>query len=242
MTGQQASRRVDKKHIRSLLASPDFLKNLDVWRAFAPRQAINPLLSFLCSTEEGLRWHAVTAAGIVTATLAEADLESARVIVRRFLWHLNDESGGIGWGIPEAMGEALARSPALAHEYGRLVLSFVREDENYLEHEPLLTGALWALARLVQAHPKLLPESRHDLIRYSGHPQALFRALALWGLGAVGDCSCLPVVKALTGDASSVRLYRLETLENTTVARVAQEALSAIALRENLTNFPAAGE
>ncbi|ROR03270.1 DVU0298 family protein [Desulfosoma caldarium] len=242
MIEKEPSRRVGKRQIESLLASPDFSKNLEVWRSFSPRRVINPLLSFLCSTDEMLRWHAVTAAGFITATLAEDDLESARVIVRRFLWLLNDESGGIGWGIPEAMGEALARSPGLAQEYGRLVLSFVRQDENYLEHEPLLAGALWALARLVQAHPKLLSASAQDFVVYARHPRALFRALALWGLRAVGNASCLGVVASFTGDAAPVRLYRHETLEDTSVADVAREALAAIRARENLTNSPWAGE
>lgn len=242
MTEKESSTRVDKRQIQSLLASPDFSKNLELWRSFSPRQVINPLLSFLCSTDEKLRWHAVTAAGVVTATLAEEDLESARVIVRRFLWQLNDESGGIGWGIPEAMGEALARSPALAQEYGRLVLSFVREDENYLDHEPLLAGALWALARFVQAHPKLLSESAQDFVVYARHPHARFRGLALWGLSAVGDGSCLAIVQSLTADTASVRLYRHETLEDTSVAQLAREAVRAIGARENLTNFPAASE
>jgi hypothetical protein len=43
--------------------------------------------------------------GEVMAHLADKDMESARVIMRRLMWSLNDESGGIGWGAPEAMGE-----------------------------------------------------------------------------------------------------------------------------------------
>ncbi len=239
---QEGLKRIGKKEVQSLLASPDFAKNLDRWPSFDARKVINPLLSFLCSTDERLRWHAVTAAGIVTASLADTDMESARVILRRFLWQLNDESGGIGWGIAEAMGEALARSPVLAKEYGRLVLSFVREDENYLEHEPLLAGALWALARLLQAQPKLLEESRSDLIRYARHDRASFRALALWGLRAVGDASCLPVITSLTSDTARVRLYRRESFQDVTVAQMAQEALSAIQVRENLIHCPEADE
>ena len=44
----------------------------------------------------------------VVSRLADSDMEAARVIMRRLMWNLNDESGGIGWGSPEAMGEILA--------------------------------------------------------------------------------------------------------------------------------------
>ena len=58
--------------------------------------------------DELIRWRAVSAMGIVTAALADARMDAARVIMRRMMWQLNDESGGIGWGIPEAMGEIMA--------------------------------------------------------------------------------------------------------------------------------------
>ncbi|MEA3417440.1 MAG: hypothetical protein U9R02_15080 [Thermodesulfobacteriota bacterium] len=52
--------------------------------------------------------------GVVVSNLADHDMESARVIMRRLIWNLNDESGGIGWGSPEAMGEIMARNNRLA--------------------------------------------------------------------------------------------------------------------------------
>ncbi|WP_448384196.1 DVU0298 family protein [Desulfosoma sp.] len=220
--------RIDKKGVKALLEAPDFSATLDIWRLLPARKVINPLLSFLCSPQEMLRWHAVTAAGIVTAALAEENPESARVIIRRFLWQLNDESGGIGWGIPEALGESLARSPLLAKEYARLVLSFVKEDENYLEYPPLLAGALWAVARLAQDRAELLKEAEEVLLSFVDHTQGVFRALALWGLGAVGSPTILPRLDELTTDTCPVRLYRQESFQDCTVADVAREAQAAI--------------
>lgn len=237
---EPAVRRIDKRRVEELLRAPDFSENLSVWRSFPARKVINPLVSFLCSMDERVRWHAVTAAGIVTAALAEREPESARVIVRRFLWQLNDESGGIGWGIPEALGESLARSPLLAEEYGRLVLSFIKEDENHLDHPPLLAGALWAVARLLQTRADRLKDSEDPLISYVRHPNALFRALALWGLGAVGTKASLSRIEPLEADNAPVRLYRNESFQNTTVSELAQEARSAIRSRIDLTTSPAA--
>ncbi len=237
---ERAPRRIDKRRVEELLRAPDFATQLALWRTFPARKVINPLVSFLCSVDEQVRWHAVTAAGVVTAALAEEDPESARVIIRRFLWQLNDESGGIGWGIPEALGESLARSALLAKEYGRLVLSLIKEDENYLEHPPLLAGALWALARLLQNRAHLLKESEAPLISYGHHPEPAFRALALWGLGAVGSSLSLPLIESLEADSAPVRLYRNETFENTAVGELARQARSAVLTRFGLRSFPTA--
>jgi len=45
---------------------------------------------------------------MVISNLTEKEMESARVIMRRLMWSLNDESGDIGWGAPEAMAEIIA--------------------------------------------------------------------------------------------------------------------------------------
>ena len=63
------------------------------------RQVVNPLFSFLYNTDELLKWKAVTALGAVVSNLASHDMESARIVMRRLIWNLNDESGGIGWGL-----------------------------------------------------------------------------------------------------------------------------------------------
>lgn len=240
MSAVERRGQIHKKRVEELLLDPDFAVKTHLWRSFPARKVINPLLSFLCATDETLRWHAVTAAGIVTASLAEKEPESARVIVRRFLWQVNEESGGIGWGIPEALGESLARSRMLAQEYGRLLLAFVREDENYLEHPPLLAGALWGLARVVNAHPDLLKESALDFSAYADHPTPLFRALALWGLTAVGDASSFARLEVLATDTTPVRLYRDECFHPTTVAALAQEARCAIRARAGVSSSPGA--
>ena len=97
-----------KARIGKLLGQDDFESALETIRRMTGRQAVNPLFSFLYSGDEKIRWRAVTAMGVVVGHLADTAMESARVVMRRFMWNLNDESGGIGWGSPEAMGEITA--------------------------------------------------------------------------------------------------------------------------------------
>jgi hypothetical protein len=82
------------------------------------------------------------------------------------MWSLNDESGGIGWGAPEAMGEAMAKHPRIAEEYGSILCSYIIPSDgpdNYLEYTPLRQGAYWGLARLAQTKPEHVLSCRTNL-------------------------------------------------------------------------------
>ena len=70
--------------------------------------------------------------GAVVEKLAWEDMEGARVIMRRLMWSLNEESGGIGWGAPEAMAEIMARHLELAREYSHMLISYMDYEGNFL--------------------------------------------------------------------------------------------------------------
>ncbi|MBF0230286.1 MAG: hypothetical protein HQK63_11975 [Desulfamplus sp.] len=137
-----------KQKIYELLLIDDEEKAISELLEIAPSRSINHLFSFIQDTNENIKWRAVRAMGKVVAAMASENLESARVIMRRLMWSLNDESGGIGWGSPEAMGEIMAKDKRLKDEYYKILLSYVNEDGNYLEHEPLRKGAIWAIDRV----------------------------------------------------------------------------------------------
>lgn len=147
-----------RRRVRELLGSGDLEQVLRELKKIPQRKAINSLISVFYDSDLELRSKAISAFGQVVADLANEDMESARVIMRRLMWMLNDESGGIGWGAPEAMAEAMACHPRLAEEYVRILLSYIREDGNFLEYEPLRRGALWGIGRLAQVHPEMLIE------------------------------------------------------------------------------------
>jgi len=139
--------------MRDFLLDDDFERAMAGLTAIPPRRAVNPLFSFFCSVTPLLRWRAVSGMGVVVSRLAETQMESARVVMRRLMWSLNDESGGIGWGAPEALGEITARHSLLAGEYAHILVSYIRPDGNFLEHPVLQRGLLWGLGRLAHAKP-----------------------------------------------------------------------------------------
>lgn len=146
-----------KQKVLNLLKSADFQQALDDLTDFPLRKVLNPLISLFCSTDPLIRGRAVTAVGVVVEELARQDREAARIVMRRFMWMLNDESGGIGWGVPEAMAEVMARDEKLADEFADILVSYMDEQGNYLEYEALQRGLMWGLARI--------SENRADHVR-----------------------------------------------------------------------------
>jgi hypothetical protein len=150
-----------KEKIKKLLEEDDFDENLQDIHKFPPLKVVNVLLSLLVTTNEELKNRVVLAFGEVVSRLAETDIESARIVMRRLMLSLNDESGGIGWNSPEAMGEIMARSNKLADEYHKILISYTLGGGNELDFEGLQKSVIEGLKRLSQVHPELVKDVEH---------------------------------------------------------------------------------
>jgi hypothetical protein len=200
---------------------------LSEWSQVPLRQIINPLLSFLYSPDETIKYRAVTAVGIVVAEMAAQDMEGARTIMRRLMWSLNDESGAIGWGAAEAMGEIMARHEQLAEEYFCILVSYIREDGNRLEHDLLESGVLWGLGRLAQAWPHLLRDSSSHIIPYLTSRNPSQRGLATWILGFLGADPAPDTLSCLLNDQTEIAIYEQGCLHNYRISELAARLLQA---------------
>jgi len=203
-----------KKVVRNLLVHEDLTAALDQLYQMNLRRVINPLFAFFCSGDERLRWRAITAAGAVISKMADTRLEDARVMMRRLMWTLNDESGGIGWGSPEAMGDAMARSPRLTKEYANILVSYLNPDGNYLEHAALQCGVLWGLRRLAGARPLATAAAAPFLAPFFESALPLHRGLAAWCARAIAVAAPVIIPETLLADTTVIRIYRDETLQN----------------------------
>ena len=215
-----------KRNVTDLLKADDFAGVLETFRSYPARRVINPLFSCLCSTEPQIKWRAITALGAVVADHAQDDMESARVVMRRMIWNLNDESGGIGWGLPETMGEVMARHEGLAREYVNILVSYICEDGNFLEHQPLQQGVLWGLGRLAQTRPELLQNAAPHLHPFLSSENATLRGLAAWAIGLLTAGQDAPGLEVLKSDDTEVtlclngteRTYRISEIVKKTLA------------------------
>jgi hypothetical protein len=174
--------------MRAALEADDFDAALEAFQDESAASLCSSLISFLPSAEERVKSRAVAALGVVVARMADRDMEAARGIVRRLVWSLTEESGAVGWGAPEAIGEICARHEGMAREYASILLSYLCEP-NRLDHPPLLRGALWGVARLAEVNPGLLREKGavEMLTPYLEDEDADTRRLARRALSSIGD-------------------------------------------------------
>ena len=221
----------EKRRISKLLESSDIEDVIHELRQLPASKAINPLIGALCSSNETVRWHAITALGPVVADLADHDMEAARVVMRRFMWSLNDESGGIGWGAPEAMGEIMASHKTLAEEYSHMLVAYMREDGFYLELPQLQRGLMWGLARLAMIKPDLLKAKNviTYLLPYLDSPDSTVRGFAAWTLGLLQSKEASTGLSKIINDPTQIKIYLNRTFVTDTVGGLAHKALANIA-------------
>jgi hypothetical protein len=225
MSNRSIGGRELKRIVAGLLVADSFPSSLDAVRHLPIRQVVNPLFAFFCDADLLRRWRAVTAMGRVVARLAEEEMESARVVMRRLMWNLNEESGGIGWGCPEAMGECVARSGRLADEYGCILWSYLHPERNYIEHPALQEGVLWGVGRLSHARPEQASDCAQLLVPFLESPEAVLRGLAAWACGPLADDRLTLLLEKLETDGASLQVYRGERLEACSVGELAAQAL-----------------
>ena len=188
---------------------------------------VSPLLAFLSRPE--YKWQAAWSLGVAVPIVADQSMEEARTILRRLLWSMNEESGNLGWGIPEAMGCILANQPQLAQEFSRILFSYIYEtgrEDNYVDHAPLRCGAYWGAGYLVLHSPQYaqvgIPKFASGL--QDADKQA--QTHALWAL-----CQCTPVAIAQHYSANAqhktaVLQSDIATLNNTLMELKSKPALS----------------
>lgn len=173
-----------KKVLKEWLAASDWESHLPDIAALDGREAVAPLLSFLLLGGD-MTHRAAVALGVAVAGLADQEMEPARNIIRRLMWHMNEESGNIGWGIPEAFAEILARSPRLCKEFAHVLLSYIVDtgrDDNFCDHGVLRRSCYWAVGRLAQAHPEIEIRARSWLLRGLMDEDIPCRGMAAWAL------------------------------------------------------------
>lgn len=208
-----------KKEVLSVLnrySSDQLIQKLS---SYEPKQLIGPLFSALCNPAEHIRWNAVHAFGEVVHQLANLNLEGARVVMRRFLWSLNDESGGIGWGSPEAMAMIMCQNRALRREYLHMLISYMRpdggeafQDGNFLELPMLQRGLLWGIGLLLQNHNEEMAvwDIGSDLMAYLDSDDPYVQGLAI---RAISFLPALPPLLDIEPFLQSNKLLNIYTGE-----------------------------
>jgi hypothetical protein len=206
----RTSRAARKETARRLVSAYD-LAALESWASAEPRAEL-VLQALLYDGEDLIGWRAVEALGRVAAVRARGAVEPVREILRRVLWLMNDESGGLLRAGPQVMGSVLAHVPALRREFGTIVASF-------LEEEPFRVGTRWGLWRLAAEAPDVVAQEAERLAASCADPDPAVRGHAAAALRAAGGD-----VAAFARDEAAFTLFdhRTGELRTLSVADVAR--------------------
>lgn len=153
--------------------------------------------------------------------LAAAEPEKVRPLVQRFVWWMNEESGGIGWSSGPALGEIGRMAPELMRETARVLAHFRAE-------RMILAGVFWGCGRLAATYPQEVRETVPDLVKYLADPDREIRGQVAWTLGEIGDGRARGGLEKLLGDREEILIYDGRELELRRIESISAEALEKI--------------
>jgi hypothetical protein len=88
-------------------------------------------------------WKAIETMGAIARGASPEQMVVLRETIRRLIWSMTDESGGIGWSAPEMMGEIIRNNPGEFLDLVPILWSF-REEELFT------ASVLWAMGRIAE--------------------------------------------------------------------------------------------
>lgn len=237
MKENRLARRRIKLELLPLLEKRQTSEIFHLLQRYPDHLVMNTLFSALCNPLDQVRWNAVICFGTIVPRLAEERIEDARVIMRRFLWTLNDESGGIGWGAPESLAEIMCHCGQLRREYLHMLISYMCEDGeeffqdgNYLELPMLQRGLLWGIGRLCQHHRDEMTEQNivENVAAYLSSTDSTVSGMALWSLGLLQAKSTAQRIAPFLDKDKVIQIYRDNFLQDVKLGLLAEEALQAM--------------
>jgi hypothetical protein len=222
MTDASPTIRNIKEMLRALFSSQPLDEVLKAVHSLPQKKVINSLFQFFYESDPKFYWPAITVMGTSVNLLAESHMESARVVMRRLMWNLNEESGGIGWGAAEAMGEIMAQNRRLAEEYSGILIAYINPYGNPIDHPLLQRGILWGVGRLAQHHSDLAQCASEHLIPFLSSPDPYLRGFAVWVDGFIPTPATESLRKSLYGDTEKIILFSNGKLQEIVIGSLAQ--------------------
>ncbi|MGD2122797.1 MAG: HEAT repeat domain-containing protein [Gemmatimonadota bacterium] len=192
--------------------------------AMERRKVLGTLLGLTFDADVEVVWRAIEAQGMAAERLSGESPSYVREHMRRLYWLITEESGACFWRAPECMAECGARLPRLLQSHVPIAFHLLETlEEEDLEH--FRPGALWAVGRLFHLAEEHLPGILPLVLDALSDPLAQSRGMAVWCLREIGKGAALSEYPALLEDQAVVHIYRNRSVDETTVAALAQEVL-----------------
>jgi hypothetical protein len=203
-----------KKKIKAFLEDKDYESITAI--ALQDKSALSRLISLSYDKEDEISWRAMEAMGKVTHAMMPSRVDAVRDVIRRLLWSMGEESGGIGWSSAELLGEIISASAEEFADIIPIVWSFKEEDM-------FRAGVVRAMWRIGSAAPEKITFVFEDIEPLFVDKDPNVRAYALLLASLCNDKLFVSsAYDRLKNDESSVMLYRNGDLTATTIAEIAE--------------------
>ncbi len=160
-----------KQTLKILLSEGDYQKIAEM--AEDNQAVISKLISMTYDKEDVLTWRAIESFKTISKRLTPIKPGLMRDTIRRLLWSMSDESGGIGWSACEIIGCITSANPSEYSEMIPLLWSY-REEENFRP------GALWAMAQIGLVDASAISFICNDIEKYFSDPSPCVKAYAAY--------------------------------------------------------------
>lgn len=189
-----------------------------------PRKVISQLIRIAYDKETLAGWRAIKAIGVIAKEKVKTDYDFLRETVRKLLWSLSDESGGIGWSAPEIIGEIVSSDP----DRFRDIIPLIAEVYS-VEEKVFRPGVIYAMGRVAESDPESVLEQKDLIIKALFDDNPLTRVYALEALNLIKGLlnsqeaqSVKKFIEALQTDRSEVWVYKNDGFMNTQVDETAR--------------------
>ncbi len=180
---------------------------------------IRILISLSYDKQDVTSWRAIEAMGLISGALSRGRTEIVRDTVRRLLWSMGEESGGIGWSAAEMLGEIVRNNTDEFKDIIPIIWSF-REELMFR------AGTVWAMGRIASVRPELALFTLNDLkeMIYDKNPHV--RGYAVWALGIMRQAALIKDTSSLANDDTDILFYGNGELQKRKVKDIFVEALA----------------
>ncbi len=161
-----------KRDILHALESDDL--NAVISLAKENRKILSRLVRIAYDKETLAGRRAIKAIGLLAREFVKTDPAFLREAIRKLLWSLSDESGGIGWSAPEILGEIVSADPARFSD----IIPLIAEVYD-IEEKVFRPGIVYALGRIAEVDPALVAAHKDIVIRALSDHDPLVKVYAI---------------------------------------------------------------
>ncbi len=208
-----------KMLIKELLESGDFeeIKSLSIQE----KGVIRWLISLSYDKLDVISWRAIEAMGVVSKEISKRNPEIIRETIRKLLWSMGEESGGIGWSAPEMIGEIIRANPEMYSEIIPILWSFKEE-------EMFRPGVIRAMFRIGEVRQDLIAFILKDLKDMLIDNNPAVRGYAALIIGMLRDRSYIEGLKELLKDDNKMLFFQDGAIVEKKVSDIAKDSIEKI--------------